>query len=77
MARSQVISRLHYDVAHLHTSINVPHKYQFPTPYDITWTRLIAPAMRLLIHPAIIGENKTCTAFKLYGVNIWKLSNSV
>ena len=33
MARSQVKSRSHHDVAHLHPLTNVPTKYQIPTPY--------------------------------------------
>ena len=43
MARSQVKSRSHHDVAHLHPLTNVPTKYQIPTPYgsgDIAQTRL-------------------------------------
>ena len=42
MARSKVKSRSHQDVAHLHLLINVPIKYQLPTPYgfrDIARTR--------------------------------------
>ena len=41
-ARSKVKSRSDHDVAHLHPLINVPTKYQLPTPYgfrDIARTR--------------------------------------
>ena len=40
--RSKVKSRSDYDIAHLHPLINVPTKYQLPTPYgfrDIARTR--------------------------------------
>ena len=40
-ARSKVKSRSHHDVAHLQPPINVPTKYQLPTPYgfrDTAWT---------------------------------------
>ena len=33
-ARSNVKSRSHHDVAHLHPLNNVPTKYQLPTPYN-------------------------------------------
>ena len=33
MARLKVRSRSRYDVGHLYTLINVPTKYQLPTPY--------------------------------------------
>ena len=42
MARSNVKSRSHHDVGHLHPLTNVPTKYQLPTPYsfrDIARTR--------------------------------------
>ena len=31
----KVKSRSHHDVAHLHILINVPTKYQLPTPYGL------------------------------------------
>ena len=42
MATSKVKSRSDHDIAHLHPLINVPTKYQLPTPYgfrDIARTR--------------------------------------
>ena len=35
-AMSKVKSRSHYDVAHLHPLINVPTKYQLPTPLTVS-----------------------------------------
>ena len=36
MVRSKVKSRSHYDVAHLHPLVNVPTKYQLPTPITVS-----------------------------------------
>ena len=46
VVRTNVKSRSHHDLAHLHSPMNIPTKFQLPTPYgvwDTVWISLFLP----------------------------------
>ena len=63
----KMVSRSHYDIAHLHPLTNVPSKYQLPTPYGL-WDKARTNFFQLPARSNTMGENNIPTVIKGCGV---------